>query len=293
MKQWTPLCLGFALGVTTLAGCQQESPSAKFQTYDQMLAKENSSLASSASSTGSPLTAKDDDGGFVVSVKEDPFAEEGLKPAPRVDETPEIAVSALVPLNVVDGSSAADILKVSARTDKPISPAPPAGPGAAVASSSQTVPPAVPLPGGVRLLIPERSFKTEGTPPALRVSYDDLDLLKILNMEPVPENAVESFPDWLKELNGKTIRIRGFMFPTFEASGIEQFVLARDNQICCFGRNPKVYDLIAVSLSPKSTTNYIPNRPFDVIGTFRIEMLAEGGELMGLYWLENARVIDR
>lgn len=145
----------------------------------------------------------------------------------------------------------------------------------------------------VKILIPEKQFSAEGKDQALRVSYDDLDLLKVLNMEPVTDQCVELMPDWLKQLNGQKVRIRGFMYPTFEATGISEFVLARDNQICCFGRNPKVYDLIGVKMAAGKTTHYIPNRPFDVTGTFVIEKASAEGEIFGLYWIRDAVINER
>ncbi len=145
-----------------------------------------------------------------------------------------------------------------------------------------------------KILIPDKSFRIDGNTKALRVTYDDLDLLKIINLEPVTATAVDQMPKWLKELSGQRIRIRGFMYPTFEAEGIERFVLARDNQICCFGRDPKVYDLIQVDMSRGRTTNYIPaTRAFDVVGRFKIEMVADEGKPFGLYFLEESEVIDR
>ena len=101
-------------------------------------------------------------------------------------------------------------------------------------------------------------------------------------------------PSWLKGLSGQRIKIRGFMYPTFETEGIERFVLARDNQICCFGRDPKIYDLVQIDMRAGKTTNYIPaTRAFDVVGRLKIEMVAEGGKPYGLYFLEDAEVIDR
>ena len=200
----------------------------------------------------------------------------------------DLSVSALAPLNVVDGASVSMLLKVgpgesaSAQNSNAIQPV------------SATNPAAIPKLRTAELLIPDKTFQRDNTSKALRVSYDDLDLLKVLNLEPVSDDAVDLMPGWLKELNGQRIRIRGFMFPTFEAEGIERFVLARDNQICCFGRDPKVYDLVQVDLRSGKTTNYIPaTRAFDVIGKFKIEMVSEDGKPFGLYYIEDAEIIDR
>ncbi len=151
-----------------------------------------------------------------------------------------------------------------------------------------------PLPGGVRVLIPTKTFRPEGRERALRVVFDDLDLLKVINMEPVTPDAVGLMPDWLRILNGQTIRIRGFMYPPSFPDGITRFLLARDNQICCFGRNPKPYDIVAVTMKADVSTHYIENRPFDVIGTFRIEEQPfEDIETFSLYRLDDAIVIER
>ncbi len=136
-----------------------------------------------------------------------------------------------------------------------------------------------------------RTFKVEGPENAIRVSFDDIDLLKVMNLDPVPADAPERLPKWLKELDGKRIRVRGFMFPPFQDTDIRGFVLARDNQICCFGRTPKEYDLVETFLRKGVTTHYIQNRPFDVVGVFRIKSEIE--KYTAMYELEDAVVIEK
>lgn len=144
----------------------------------------------------------------------------------------------------------------------------------------------------IQLLIPSKRFRKERPSNALRLSYDDIDLLKVLNMEPVPPDAVAHFPDWLKQLDGQTIRIRGYMYPTFEATGLTSFTLARDNGICCFVRQPKIYDIISVALAPGEVSDYIANRPFDVEGVFRIDPGADQTDLSRLYRIDQAKVLN-
>ena len=147
-------------------------------------------------------------------------------------------------------------------------------------------------PRTIQLLIPSKRFRKERPSNALRVSYDDIDLLKVLNMEPVPADAVSHFPDWLRQLDGQVVRIRGYMYPTFEATGLTSFTLARDNGICCFVRQPKIYDIISVSLAPGEVSDYIANRPFDVEGVFRIDPGADQTDLSRLYRIEQAKVLN-
>ena len=146
-------------------------------------------------------------------------------------------------------------------------------------------------PARCRSWCPTRTFRNEGE--SLRVSYDDIDLLKVLNMDPVLPDPQNYMPAWLKSLDGRRIRIRGFMYPTFQQTGVHAFGLARDNQICCFGRNPKIYDVFDVVLREGTTTNYIPNRPFDVVGVFHIRPEAEDGKLYRLYEMDDAAVISK
>jgi hypothetical protein len=138
-----------------------------------------------------------------------------------------------------------------------------------------------------------RTFRPEGPEDALRISFDDLDLLKILKMDPVTNDCVGKMPSWLRDLNGKTVRIRGFMKPGLVITGIPQFMLVRDTGLCCFGPKGKIYDMIATTLKPPTTTDYIELRPFDVVGRFRIELLEEDGIIFGLYYLDDAKIIQR
>lgn len=147
-------------------------------------------------------------------------------------------------------------------------------------------------PREIKLLIPDRNFRKESDSGSLRVSYDDIDLLKILNMEPVPVDADKHFPEWLASLNGQQIRIRGWMIPPFQSEGLKRFSLARDNGICCFVREPKVYDVIHVALTEGQTTDYIYGRPFDVQGTFEIRPQGDDEGLYSLYRLRNAVVVQ-
>ncbi len=150
-----------------------------------------------------------------------------------------------------------------------------------------------PQPREVKLLVPFKDFRKEGPEDAIRVSYDDIDLLKVLNMEPVTPEAPKLMPSWMKELDGKRIRIRGFMYPPHAETGLEHFVLARDNQICCFGRDPKIYDVFGVKLREGVTTDYIQSRPFDVVGVFHIVPDAIDGDLIRLYEIDDAVVIEK
>jgi hypothetical protein len=137
-----------------------------------------------------------------------------------------------------------------------------------------------------------RTFAVEGPEGALRVNFDDLDLFKLLKMDPVTSDCIERMPEWLTGLEGKQIRIRGFMKPSSVSEGLPQFLLVRSTDMCCFGPKGKVYHMIAVILKPPTTTSYIELKPFDVVGKFHIEKVElDPGTVFLLYHLEDAAII--
>jgi hypothetical protein len=140
-----------------------------------------------------------------------------------------------------------------------------------------------------------RTFRPEGPEQALRITYDDLDLLKWLQMDPVVPNCVEQMPEWMRDLNGKKVRLRGFMKPHEISTGFRRFIFVKDTGLCCFGPAGKIYDLIQVTLQKGTTTDYIELTPFDVIGTFRIEIAAldDTQEVYELFHIDDAKIVRK
>lgn len=165
-------------------------------------------------------------------------------------------------------------------------------------------PPAPPLPESIQqvsasiptrkieLLIPEKSFKVVGPEEAVRVSFDDLDLLKVLNADPVPLNIEEYLPPWLAALTGTRVRIRGYMYPPNSETELPGFMMVRDTKDCCFGRNVLIYDKIGVRMREGVTTDYLQLRPFDVVGVMTVKARILDGKLEFLYMINDAIVIE-
>jgi hypothetical protein len=89
----------------------------------------------------------------------------------------------------------------------------------------------------------------------------------------------------IEALGGQRIRIRGYILPTPQRSGIKQFVLVRDNQECCFGPGAALYDCILVELKPGKSAEY-SIRPVAVDGTFNIREFVLGGKHMAIYQMD-------
>jgi hypothetical protein len=94
----------------------------------------------------------------------------------------------------------------------------------------------------------------------------DYDLL-----QPKPGEPADAVPAAALALEGHKVYLRGYAFPGAQSKGIKQFVLVRDNQQCCFGGNPKLTDMVDVTLDEPLTMEYSPYLR-RVAGTFHVEM---------------------
>lgn len=76
----------------------------------------------------------------------------------------------------------------------------------------------------------------------------------------------------IKALDKQTVRLRGYMLPNsvYKSSGIENFVLVRDNMECCFGPGAAIYDCVIVNMEKGKTADFT-TKPIAVRGKFEIE----------------------
>jgi hypothetical protein len=96
--------------------------------------------------------------------------------------------------------------------------------------------------------------------------------------------------DNIEALVDRTVRIRGYILPTFQQTGIRNFVLVRDNLECCFGPGAAIYDCIVVDMAQGASTDFT-TRPVAVEGTFSIrELLDFDGVVRAVYHLEGKAV---
>lgn len=118
------------------------------------------------------------------------------------------------------------------------------------------------------------------------ITFDDIKL----EMEKGSPFTRDLLPNRVTTLTGTTIRIRGYILPSFQQSGLTQFVLVRDNQECCFGPGAALHDCVVVRMRPGKTANF-SIRPVAVAGTFKIdELLGPDGSHLAIYALDGDEV---
>ena len=118
------------------------------------------------------------------------------------------------------------------------------------------------------------------------ISFDDIKF-EMLKGEPFRRSMITSK---IEALDGRPVRIRGFILPSFQQTGLTQFVLVRDNLSCCFGPGAALYDCIVVDMQPGKSTDY-NIAPVTVEGTFSIrELLDSDGKALAIYHLDGETV---
>jgi hypothetical protein len=94
----------------------------------------------------------------------------------------------------------------------------------------------------------------------------------------------------IEKLAGERVRIRGYMLPSFQQSGIKQFVLVRDNMECCFGPGAALYDCLIVEMVDDQSCEFSV-RPIAVEGTFTIrEFKGPDDTHLAIFHLDGERV---
>ncbi|MDB5345491.1 MAG: hypothetical protein JWP89_3868 [Schlesneria sp.] len=148
-------------------------------------------------------------------------------------------------------------------------------------------------PRQIELLVPTKTWSMDRQTDAIRLTFEDFNLLSVLNMDPVTEDAISYMPEWLRSLDGKRVRLRGYMYLTYEPE-VERFALLRDNLECCFGPGAKIYDNLMVDMKAGTKAKYVNMKEsLEVVGRFRIDLKAERGYIYGLYRIEDATVFKR
>jgi hypothetical protein len=179
-------------------------------------------------------------------------------------------------------------------------PLPAASEPVATAPTPEAPPEESPVANNAAPAVPAAAPKTaapaetvaEASPPAANkllptkdITFDDIKF----DIEKDAKFERSLFTPAIEELNGRSIRIRGYILPTFQQSGIRNFVLVRDNMECCFGPGAAIYDCIIVDMI--GATAEFTTRPVTVEGvlTFR-EVLDFDGITRAIYHLDAVSV---
>ena len=119
----------------------------------------------------------------------------------------------------------------------------------------------------------------------LDLSFDDLkfDIAKGVDFQESMLTAA------IKKLDGRKVRLRGFVRPGYKQSGIKNFVLVRDNQQCCFGPGAALYDCVMVKMADDAALEFTV-RPICVVGTLQLKnYVGKDGKTWAIFRMNDTR----
>jgi hypothetical protein len=110
------------------------------------------------------------------------------------------------------------------------------------------------------------------------------------------KGRTEMFHPDVKALDGQKVFIKGYMYPTNETKGLKSFLLVKDNAQCCFGGNPKINDMIMVTLKSGRGVDYHQGVLMSVGGVFHCQRATGPAGLAPVYTIdgtlaENSRTV--
>lgn len=115
------------------------------------------------------------------------------------------------------------------------------------------------------------------------ISFDDIKF-DIAQDAPFKRDLL---PKKIEALEGQLVRLRGYMLPSFQQSGIKKFVLVRDNMECCFGPGAAIYDCVIIEMQGSASASFSV-RPMAVEGVFSVsEFKGPDGNHLAIYHIEG------
>ena len=107
------------------------------------------------------------------------------------------------------------------------------------------------------------------------------------NGQPVVKKGDEQIPEPIMALNEKRVAVTGFMLPVKMVEGrVMEFLLVKDQMMCCYGVMPKTNEWIVVKMS----RNGLPpsmDVPVSIEGKLKVGEMYDNGYLTGIYLLEG------
>jgi hypothetical protein len=111
-----------------------------------------------------------------------------------------------------------------------------------------------------------------------------------LNLVAASTATREKIPAAVQAWNNRLVAIRGFLLPLKMNNGLAiEFLLLRNQNMCCFGSVPKINEWICVEPGGEGVKP-IMDQPMTIMGKLRVGEIRENGYLVGIYKMQAAQV---
>jgi hypothetical protein len=97
-------------------------------------------------------------------------------------------------------------------------------------------------------------------------------------------------PERIRAADGRDVSVDGFMIPLeYKGRKVSKFILAMNQNTCCFGGNPQIHEFIIVSAAGAGVNNEM-DIPLRVKGVLHVGIVRSQGKLSGIYRLDGESV---
>ncbi len=108
---------------------------------------------------------------------------------------------------------------------------------------------------------------------------------------PSVSQAEKQIPAAIKKLDGKTVRIRGFMMPVKELQGkTTEFMIMRGQPSCCFSGATEINEFVTVK-APGKGFDTMMDDAITIQGTLHVGAIVDSGFIVGLYQMDGEKII--
>lgn len=121
---------------------------------------------------------------------------------------------------------------------------------------------------------------------------DGYQRISFLDLQPVDERPELPVSPAALELSGQQVFVKGYIYPDDRGAQLRKFVLVPDMGTCCFGGQPKLTDMIEVTLRDPLKTHYSYSRK-KLGGRLKVDTRKKPiSGLDGVYYQLDADYID-
>lgn len=104
------------------------------------------------------------------------------------------------------------------------------------------------------------------------------------------EKTNGQIPTRLRDLNLKSVAVKGYMLPLkVEEGAVTEFLLMRDQSMCCFGTVPKINEWVSVKTIGKGVKP-VMDEPVTIFGKLHVGEMRENGYLVGIYRMDGEKL---
>lgn len=170
----------------------------------------------------------------------------------------------------------------------------------APASSAEAVAATSPVPGAEPATQPIAAVIRSGDTDYLSVGFDQLasytfevsdELLEAKgDAQELTQKTNSQIPDTIRKLSDQSVAVKGYMLPLKVVEGaVTEFLLMRDQSMCCFGTVPKINEWVSVKTIGKGVKP-VMDEPVTIFGKLHVGEMRENGYLVGIYRMDGEKL---